>query len=172
MITIRLKTLFFLSVIILINSTSLFSQFDTGIISTLEAAYPDKNNIKLKKTFSYHIPQNSDFEALILIKSKTNKKFIFNSVSKTLKNINYSIIIPVPVEENTGVDSRTEQFLGQINPDVIRRAPFKVFEIIQPLTKNEIETVSNFSLLRISVKSTDFKSTGNFKLNLVLNDGF
>ena len=172
MITIRLKTLFFLSVIILINSTSLFSQFDTGIISTLEAAYPDKNNIKLKKTFSYHIPQNSDFEALILIKSKTNKKFIFNSVSKTLKNINYSIIIPVPVEENTGVDSRTEQFLGQINPDVIRRAPFEVFEIIQPLTKNEIETVSNFSLLRISVKSTDFKSTGNFKLNLVLNDGF
>jgi len=172
MITIRLKTLFFLSVIILINSTSLFSQFETGIISTLEAAYPDKNNLKLKKTFSYHISQNTDFEALILIKSKTNKKFIFNSVSKTLKNINYSIIIPVPVEENTGVDSRTEQFLGQINPDVIRRAPFEVFEIIQPLTKNEIETVSNFSLLRISVKSTDFKSTGNFKLNLVLNDGF
>ena len=172
MITIRLKTLFFLSVIILINSTSLFSQFETGIISTLEAAYPDKNNIKLKKTFSYHIPQNSDFEGLILIKSKTNKKFTFNSVSKTLKNINYSVIIPVPVEENTGVDSRTEQFLGQINPDVIRRAPFEVFEIIQPLTKNEIETVSNFSLLRISVKSTDFKSTGNFKLNLVLNDGF
>lgn len=172
MIGIRLKTLFFLNVFILINSTNLFSQFDSGIISTLEAAYPDKNNIKLKKTFSYNIPQNSDFEALILIKSKTNKKFTFNLISKTLKNINYSIIKPVPVEENTGVDSRTEQFLGQINPDVIRRAPFEVFEIIQPLTKSEIETVSHFSLLKISVKSTDFKSTGNFKLNLVLNDGF
>ena len=172
MIGIRLKTLFFLNVFILINSASLFSQFDSGIISTLEAAYPDKNNIKLKKTFSYNIPQNSDFEALILIKSKTNKKFTFNLISKTLKNINYSIIKPVPVEENTGIDSRTEQFLGQINPDVIRRAPFEVFEIIQPLTKNEIETVSHFSLLKISVKSTDFKSTGNFKLNLVLNDGF
>ena len=172
MITIRLKTLFFLNVFILINSVSLFSQFDSGIISTLEAAYPDKNNIKLKKTFSYNIPQNSDFEALILIKSKINKKFTFNLISKTLKNINSSIIKPVPVEENTGIDSRTEQFLGQINPDVIRRAPFEVFEIIQPLTKNEIETISHFSLLRISVKSIDFKSTGNFKLNLVLNDGF
>ena len=172
MITIRLKTLFFLNVIILINSPSLFSQFETGIISTLEAAYPDKNNIKLKKTFSYHIPQNSDFEALILIKSKKNKKFTFNSKSKTLKNINYSIIKPVPVEENTGLDSRTEQFLGKINPHVIRRAPFEVFEIIQPLTKNKIETVNHFSLLRISVKSIDFKSTGNFKLNLILNDGF
>ena len=172
MMTIRLKTLFFLNVFILINSVSLFSQFDSGIISTLEAAYPDKNNIKLKKTFSYNIPQNSDFEALILIKSKINKKFTFNLISKTLKNINSSIIKPVPVEENTGIDSRTEQFLGQINPDVIRRAPFEVFEIIQPLTKNEIETISHFSLLRISVKSIDFKSTGNFKLNLVLNDGF
>ena len=172
MISIRLKTLFFLNVINLINSQSLFSQFETGIISTLEAAYPDKNNIKLKKTFSYHIPQNSDFEALILIKSKKNKKFTFNSKSKTLKNINYSIIKPVPVEENTGLDSRTEQFLGKINPHVIRRAPFEVFEIIQPLTKNKIETVNHFSLLRISVKSIDFKSTGNFKLNLILNDGF
>ena len=172
MISIRLKTLFFLNVIILINSQSSFSQFETGIISTLEAAYPDKNNIKLKKTFSYHIPQNSDFEALILIKSKKNKKFTFNSKSKILKNINYSIIKPVPVEENTGLDSRTEQFLGKINPHVIRRAPFEVFEIIQPLTKNKIETVDHFSLLRISVKSIDFKSTGNFKLNLVLNDGF
>ena len=172
MITIRLKTLFFLNVIILINSPSLFSQFETGIISTLEAAYPDKNNIKLKKTFSYHIPQNSDFEALILIKSKKNKKITFNSKSKTLKNINYSIIKPVPVEENTGLDSRTEQFLGKINPHVIRRAPFEVFEIIQPFTKNKIETVNHFSLLRISVKSIDFKSTGNFKLNLILNDGF
>ena len=106
MIAKRLKTLFFLNVFILINSASLFSQFDSGIISTLEAAYPDKNNIKLKKTFSYNIPQNSDFEALILIKSKTNKKFTFNLISKRLKNINYSIIKPVPVEENTGLDSR------------------------------------------------------------------
>ena len=68
---------------------------------------------------------------MILIKSKTNKKFTFNSVSKTLKNINYSIIIPVPVEENTGVDSRTEQFLGQINPDVIRRAPFEMYAFLE-----------------------------------------
>ena len=60
------------------------------------------------------------------------------------------MIKPVPVEENTGVDSRTEQFLGQINSDVIRRAPFEVFEVIEPLTINEIKTVSNFSLLRIS----------------------
>jgi len=168
----NIKSLFFLTIIILVNTSNLFSQYKAGIISTLQATYPDKNNLKFNNTFSYDIPQNSDFEALILIRSEHNKTFTFNSISKNLTNINYSIIKAVPVEENTGVDSRTEQFLGQINHNVIRRAPFEVFEIIQPLTINKIITTSNFSLLRISVKSNEFKSPGSYKLNVILNDGF
>lgn len=39
----------------------------------------------------------------------------------------------VPVEENTGLRSRTEVFDGQSNPYVIRRAPFEVFEALQPI---------------------------------------
>ena len=153
----NIKSLFFLTIIILVNTSNLFSQYKAGIISTLQATYPDKNNLKFNNTFSYDIPQNSDFEALILIRSEHNKTFTFNSISKNLTNINYSIIKAVPVEENTGVDSRTEQFLGQINHNVIRRAPFEVFEVIQPLTINKIITTSNFSLLRISVKSMSLK---------------
>ena len=168
----NIKSLFFLTIIILVNTSNLFSQYKAGIISTLQATYPDKNNLKFNNTFSYDIPQNSDFEALILIRSEHNKTFTFNSISKNLTNINYSIIKAVPVEENTGVDSRTEQFLGQINHNVIRRAPFEVFEVIQPLTINKIITTSNFSLLRISMKSNEFKSPGSYKLNVILNDGF
>lgn len=168
----NIKSLFFLTIIILVNTSNLFSQYKAGIISTLQATYPDKNNLKFNNTFSYDIPQNSNFEALILIRSEHNKTFTFNSISKNLTNINYSIIKAVPVEENTGVDSRTEQFLGQINHNVIRRAPFEVFEVIQPLTINKIITTSNFSLLRISVKSNEFKSPGSYKLNVILNDGF
>jgi Glycoside hydrolase 123, catalytic domain len=39
----------------------------------------------------------------------------------------------VPVEENTGIVSRTELFDGETNPHVIRRAPFFVFDPIEPL---------------------------------------
>ena len=39
----------------------------------------------------------------------------------------------VPVEENTGLDSRTEQFKDTINPHVIRRAPFRIYEALEPL---------------------------------------
>ena len=78
----NIKSLFILFILIFLNSKKLFCQFEAGIISTLEATYPDKNNIKFKQTFSYNIPQNSDFEALILIKSKSNKTLTFNSMSK------------------------------------------------------------------------------------------
>ncbi|RMH04199.1 MAG: DUF4091 domain-containing protein [Planctomycetota bacterium] len=41
-------------------------------------------------------------------------------------------LVDVPVEENTGLGSRTEQFEGKVNPFVIRRAPFRVFEALAP----------------------------------------
>lgn len=50
----------------------------------------------------------------------------------------------VPVEENTGLTSRTEQFEGVENPHVVRRAPFRIFDPIEPLFlesgKNQIRT--------------------------------
>ncbi|MDG2292118.1 MAG: DUF4091 domain-containing protein, partial [Phycisphaerales bacterium] len=45
----------------------------------------------------------------------------------------WSRLIAVPVEENTGLDSRTEQFKGNINPHVIRRAPFETYEVVEPI---------------------------------------
>ena len=44
-------------------------------------------------------------------------------------------LLTVPVEENTGTKSRTEQFNGEKNPDVIRRAPFDVYEVMRPISR-------------------------------------
>jgi len=53
-------------------------------------------------------------------------------------------LISVPVEENTGLVSRTEQFDGETNPHVIRRAPFRVYDAIEPLpmisAKNQVRS--------------------------------
>jgi hypothetical protein len=48
-------------------------------------------------------------------------------------SLSISRLHPVPVEENTGLASRTEQFDGKQNPYVIRRAPFRIFDAIEPL---------------------------------------
>ena len=42
-------------------------------------------------------------------------------------------LLDVPVEVNSGLNSRTEKFDGKHNPRVIRRAPFRIFEVLQPL---------------------------------------
>jgi hypothetical protein len=41
-----IKSLFFLTIIILVNNSNLFSQYKAGIISTLQSTYSDKNNLK------------------------------------------------------------------------------------------------------------------------------
>ena len=46
---------------------------------------------------------------------KKKTKIVINTKSKNISSINLEIIEPVPVEENTGLDSRTEQFQGKIN---------------------------------------------------------
>jgi len=51
----------------------------------------------------------------------------------------------VPVEENTGLTSRTEQFEGVENPHVIRRAPFEVFDPIEPLLQEQMKNITQAS---------------------------
>ena len=41
-------------------------------------------------------------------------------------------LIDVPVEQNTGLVSRTEVWDGKDNPHVIREAPFRVYEALEP----------------------------------------
>ena len=66
-----------------------------------------------------------------------------------------SELIAVPVEENTGLDSRTEQFKGIKNPYVIRRAPFRVYEVIKPIDADSYITNENYSAFRLSIPTDD-----------------
>ena len=49
MIKTGLKTLKFLTLLITLCSYNSYSQFKSGIVSTLEAVYPDINKVNLKK---------------------------------------------------------------------------------------------------------------------------
>lgn len=43
-------------------------------------------------------------------------------------------LLPLPVEANTGAISRTEWMDNTVNPNVIRRAPFTVYDVLKPCT--------------------------------------
>ncbi|MFA5817598.1 MAG: glycoside hydrolase domain-containing protein, partial [Bacteroidales bacterium] len=59
---------------------------------------------------------------------------------------NWYFLIDVPVTENTGLDSRTEKFSGETNPYVIRRAPFRIYEAMDPVQTGYIPATSTQAL--------------------------
>ena len=111
------------NLILIFFSTVILSQ-DIGFSDILNPVYPDKNDLNFKKNHTINTAKNSTVDINIVISSKLNSTIEFVHESKTLNNLIYSEVIDVPVEQNTGLDSRTEQFKGNINPYVIRRAPF------------------------------------------------
>ena len=79
-------------------------------------------------------------------------------------------LLAVPVEENTGLHSRTERFDGKVNPYVIRRAPFEIYEVLKPIGNSFIPEDENIALryeLEIPVDST----TGLHKVTLTTSQG-
>jgi hypothetical protein len=159
-----------LIVIFTISSLVTNAQFEAGLLNPLEAVYPDSNNVKFKNTFITNIAKNTAAEVHILIKSEIGNLISFSTQSKKNNNVNWSVVEPVPVEQNTGIDSRTEQFLGVINPHVIRRAPFKVYEIIHPLEERSIKTKYRYSLIRLTVNPENFKSNKDYIINIYISD--
>lgn len=58
-------------------------------------------------------------------------------------------LLDVPVEVNSGRSSRTEKWDGKQNTHVIRRAPFRIFEVLQPL---EAKSPSGSSVLALAAQ--------------------
>jgi len=60
-------------------------------------------------------------------------------------------LIDVPVEQNTGLVSRTETWDGKDNPHVIRQAPFRIFEVLEPVDGAARASEAGVLALRVEV---------------------
>ena len=124
---------------------------DVGFSNILDAVYPDKNNLKFYKNYSIDSPKNTIYNINLVVKSELNSVIEVDYKSDSFNKIIFSEVLDVPVEQNTGLDSRTERFKGNVNPYVIRRAPFRIFEIIKPIKSSMLISKSNFSLINIKI---------------------
>ena len=124
---------------------------DVGFSNILDAVYPDKNNLKFYKNYSIDSPKNTIYNINLVVKSELNSIIKVDYKSDSFNKIIFSEVLDVPVEQNTGLDSRTERFKGNINPYVIRRAPFRIFEIIKPIKSSMLISKSNFSLINVKI---------------------
>ena len=124
---------------------------DVGFSNVLDAVYPDVNKTKFPKSYTINTAKNTSVDVNLIVYSNLNSIVEVNYQSPTINKVDLSEVLAVPVEQNTGLDSRTEQFKGLINPHVIRRAPFEIFEVIKPLNSKSIITKTNYSLINIKI---------------------
>ena len=79
-------------------------------------------------------------------------------------------MIDVPVTENTGLDRNTEKYSGKVNPYVIRRAPFRIFDPFRPITSPTTADSSSMAL-RIEIPVDSTSSPGEYTHHLRLDFG-
>jgi len=134
------------------------------LVDPLEPIYPDSNKLANYSThWEADFPMGTIAEAHIIIKLPKSKEFkIFVSLNKKSIYNTISELIDVPVEQNTGLDSRTEIFTDQINPHVIRRAPFRIYEVIKPLENNKVITKNPYTALRLEIPSILISDPGKY----------
>ena len=79
-------------------------------------------------------------------------------------------LIDVPVEHNTGLGAFCERD-GQVNPHVTRRAPFRVFDAMQPVEKSECKPNAATLALRIHVPISRTAKPGIREIECALIQG-
>jgi len=102
----------------------------------LAPLYPDTKIGKPVTSYQVDAARGTIASVHILINGlTTNRELNIRVKEKSTKEPVYQVyrLIDVPVTENTGLDSRTEKFSGQTNPYVIRRAPFRIYEAMDPV---------------------------------------
>ena len=113
------------------------AQVSASLYDELVELYPDTVYTEGASSYALDAARNSVAAVDVLITKLTPGAKVAFRVSEggtPVKAARWYRMIDVPVEENTGIDSRTEKFSGQRNPYVIRRAPFRVFEALDPCT--------------------------------------
>ncbi|MDG2200047.1 MAG: DUF4091 domain-containing protein [Phycisphaerales bacterium] len=156
-----------------------------GLFDELAPLYPDSRVDQGATDFRLDAPRGVPVAVHVLVSGlEQGSSCTFTARSSTEPSLpaHWSRLIDVPVEENTGLDSRTEQFKGDRNPHVIRRAPFRIYEVIEPVTsplvvdgttmalRLEIQVPADASpgehILTIDVQQGSTKATGRLELQV------
>lgn len=141
------------------------------IVDPLEALYPDSNDLSAyTRRFEAAYPSGTVADVHLVLPTRSGETF---SVSARFKGRLlplkvWSSLVDVPVEQNTGLDSRTERFKGNHNPHVIRRAPFRVYEAIRPLDDARQTARNAFTALRLSIPDSLLGGPGRKEVEITV----
>jgi len=127
--------------------------FEAALFDELEPIYPDTAPGDGVDTYKIAAPSETYAGVHIMLSGLTPGSFVTIQVApplrmtETVKEDGARVerytpdhrfklfeLLPLPVEVNTGAVSRTEWMGQDVNGDVIRRAPFMVYDVLRPCT--------------------------------------
>jgi len=124
--------------------------FKISMFDELAPIYPDAKIEKAVTSYTIDVARGSIAGVDILMTGLIPLEPIrFAITGKGIIDKFYAIwyfLIDVPVTENTGLAGWTEKFNGQTNPYVIRRAPFRIYEAMDPVQTGYIPATSTQAL--------------------------
>jgi hypothetical protein len=123
-------------------------QFRASFFDELVPLYPDSAIASPATTYALETARGTTASVHILLKGLTVGRELSFHVTQNDQAVHHARLcqlIAVPVEENTGLDSRTERFTKQPNPYVIRKAPFDVYEAIKPIGRTVTAPSTTFA---------------------------
>jgi hypothetical protein len=116
--------------------------FDARLFDELEPCYPDTKVFQGYTSYSTTCANGSYAGVNILINGITPGIPITITVDGPHTGFKLFNMIPVPVEVNTGAKLRSEYLKNDYNEHVIRRAPFMVYDALEPIYNIIMPTTS------------------------------
>ena len=145
-----------------------------GLIDEVQELFPDTKLDRPVKRLTVDAARNTTASVHLMITGlQGNEKIAFSELDasgKPTSGVRWYRMIDVPVAENTGLDRNTEKYSGMINPYVIRRAPFRIYDPFRPVT-SPIAADSTSLALRMEVPIDSTSSPGEYVHHINLDFG-
>ena len=130
-----------------------------GLVDEVMELFPDTTLEKPLKRLAVHAARNTLAGVHVMITGLRGTETVrfSESVSKgqPTPGVRWYRMIDVPVLENTGLDRNTEKYSGKTNPYVIRRAPFRVYDPIKPVSSPVVADATSLALrLEVPISAT------------------
>ena len=141
--------------------------WEAGWSDELTPIYPDRPVAGEPAQWETDVPRGSLAGAHVLISGVPEGAVLSIEAPDDVRVFR---LVAVPVEENTGLDSRTERFTGKTNPHVIRRAPFHIFEALEPI-RDRVASDGNTMALRVEIPVSPAADPETLERAIVLREG-
>ena len=145
-----------------------------GLIDEVQELYPDSQLDPPVKRLVVHAARNTIAGVHVMItglRRRETIRFAESDISgRPTLGIRWYRMIDVPVTENTGLDRNTEKYSGMKNPYVIRRAPFRIYDPLQPVT-SPVAADSTSLALRMEVPVDSASSPGEYIHRITIDFG-